>query len=466
MAPKDDVAPEADVAPNADVAPKADAAPAETEEERKKREADEEMERMIAEMEAHEKEEEEKEKAFQEKRKLELEEKKRKEEEAKGNEDDELKRQEREAEALEEARETAKEQTGADDDSEEAKAERQKLFASLKKPTLGPGALAPSTEGSGVSGASSPVEDVATALPTVPQAAAPAIKTPTAAGKPKPAALKLETSKPVEPAQPTAGMQSLKSSRFLQVKEAINYPEGIQSPNPAMNSSAKGRGRQYDKNFLLQFQEVFKEKPSVDWDNKVRETVGDGSSDSARPQSARTPSGMGRQASRGGIGGMAPPGVMGSFGGAPGRTLPPGTTSAERFKLSNIPGSMPPSGLGSFSRPGGMPNAPVGMARNPSQSGFQPARTLDSPRTGSSRRGGGGGSRRGNPREEAEKAAKMPLTAGMDLKPLEPSQTGWKPASIVGGASASNPLPGDRLPPDMVAAQGQVCSQQDDAREV
>ncbi|KAF2097911.1 ARM repeat-containing protein [Rhizodiscina lignyota] len=244
-------------------------------------------------------------------------------------------------------------------------------------------------------------------------------------------------------------MQSLKSARFLEVMKEIAYPEGIKSPNPSLNVGGRGKGRQYDKDFLLQFQEVFKEKPSVDWDSKVKETVGDGSTDSARPQSARTPAGMSRQASRGGLSGMGGPAQMGSFGAGPqGRTLPPGTTSSDRFRMSmQGPPQGMPQGLGSFGRPGaGFPQPPM-MARNPSASGFQPARGLDSPRTGSSR--GGRGSKKANPREEHERQAKMPLTAGQDLKPLEQSHSGWK-ASSLGAVSGPAPLPGGRMPPDMV----------------
>jgi translation initiation factor 4G len=77
-----------------------------------------------------------------------------------------------------------------------------------------------------------------------------------------------------------------------------------------------------------------------------------------------------------------------------------------------------------------------------------------SPRTNTSRRGGG--SKRGNPsrhhdREDANAAKNMPLTAGMDLKPLEKSQSGWTARSIGAPASAAAAAPVDgQMPPDMV----------------
>lgn len=47
-------------------------------------------------------------------------------------------------------------------------------------------------------------------------------------------------------------------------------------------------------------------------------------------------------------------------------------------------------------------------------------------------------------------AAKMPLTAGMDLKPLEKSQTGWTARSVAGGPAAGQVDPSGNMAPDMV----------------
>jgi translation initiation factor 4G len=405
--------------------------------EKAEREEAERIEREIAEMEALEREEEERERAYQEKKKKAAEEKAKREAEAAKNAEEELRRQEREAEEREAAR------AG---ESAEAKAEKEALFASLKKNTqFGPAATMASSD------APAPAAEPVVSAPV--QATQPRIAS---AGKSKPAALKLETNKPVEPAQPTPGMQALKSARFLQVlNESIIYPDGVKSPNPALNQGSRSKGRQYDKDFLLQFKDIFKEKPLVDWDLKLKETVGDGS-DSARPQSARTPMGMGsRQPSRsavpvGGISG----GAMGSFMG--GRTIPAGTTSEQRFNASNTQparptmvnplaqfGNRPPSfmgGQGQMNRTGSFAN--VGQAGGP-----------NSPRNGSSR--GKGGSRRGpdnkGPRRDEEQQAKaMPLTAGKDLKPLERSQTGWKPISIAAPQAAA-PQPGaGHMGPEMV----------------
>jgi translation initiation factor 4G len=440
--------------PAADIAPRveekaaeteeepATAAKGETDEERKKREEEEDMERMIAEMEAEQAEadrkEEEREKEYALKKKEKQEEEKRKAAEAAANADEEMKRLEREAEAREEAKSKGKTENDSD-------AEAQNLFAKLKKnTTLGPGAAMNNASETSTPGSESPMPP--------PAQPASATKLTPLASKQKPAALKLETTKTIEPAQPTAGMQALKTARFLEIRnEAINYPEGIKSPNPALNQIVKGRGTRYDNNFLLQFREVFKEKPSIDWDKVVKETVGDGT-DSARPQSARTPSmAQGGRSMSGRPGGAPAMGTMGSFTGG-NRTLPTGTTSEQRFQASMQSGSrpaMPAAGaFGSFpaGRPGAFPMGAPGMIRTPSSQSMQ---GMNSPRNASQR---GKGSRRGGPHpaQEAEMQKKMPLTAGMQIVPLEMSQSGWKPTSLTQPAAAAGPVPGGHLPPDLV----------------
>jgi translation initiation factor 4G len=388
---------------------------------------------MIEEMERAEKEEEERERKFAEEKKKKKEAEKAREAELAKEADERMKKAEREAEEREAAKEA---------ETPEQKAEREKAnseaFASLKKNTMfGPAATQTETE-----------PEEAPAPPAEPTATPPTQAKSAAAGKPKPAHLKLETTKAIEPPAPTPGMMSLKSARFLQVQsELVKYPEGILSPNPALNVGTKSKGKVYEPSFLLQFQDVFKEKPSVDWDMKLKETVGD-SSESAGPKSARgAPSGMGgRQPSRSGLGGP-----MGSFTGSSfptGRTLPPGTTSAQRFEAAQGGGGGGRSMTNPLAQLVGPPRAgggfPVQMARTGSFQNMNMA--PNSPRVGSSR---GRGSRRGDnkPANRKEEAA-MPLTAGMDLKPLEKSQTGWTPHSKTQQAAAQ--LAAGHLAPDMV----------------
>lgn len=395
----------------------------ETEEEKKKRE-EEEFERMIAEMEAEDARREEEQRLISERKAAEKAEKAAKEKAALENADEEMKRLEREAEAAEEAREN--ERDGAPkEQTEEEKAEAAKLFASLKKPTLGPGA----------EGADAPSED-SMLPPPVPS------KSP-AGAKPKPAALKLETAKSVEPAQPTPGMRSLRSARLLQLQnEEVKYPEGIQSPNPALNQGTRRSGKVYDTAFLLQFKDAFKEKPSLEWEDKLKSIVGD--QDGSK--SARTPSS--RQASHRGPPTGGATGTMGSFSSGA-RTLPSGTTSEQRFQASQSSGGRPASAQNPLAAMGNLragSGFPMGAGMGMGGRGSMPAQ---------SGRGGRGGSRndsrrgdRVQSRKEQENLARtMPLTANMELKPIEVSATGWKPMSKV---QSSGPDPSGHMAPDMV----------------
>lgn len=231
----------------------------------------------------------------------------------------------------------------------------------------------------------------------------------------KPAALNLApiNTKSVEPPQPTPAMQSLKSARFLQVINQDLYPDGISSPNPALNTAAakKGKNFRYDASFLLQFQKVFTEQPSIQFHQQVKSLIGE---DGGR-SGTRTPSSAARQGSRGGASGF--PG--GPFNAPPGRGMPPG--------------GMPKGGvnpMAQFQRPGApFPGAPGMGGRSGSQRGLSNAQGRQNSR--STR-----GSRRDN-MKEAQAAKTMPLTAGQVIKDITVSATGWKPTSVGKGAAAA-----------------------------
>ncbi|GKU12442.1 unnamed protein product [Fusarium langsethiae] len=251
----------------------------------------------------------------------------------------------------------------------------------------------------------------------------------------KPAALNLSplNTKPVEPAQPSAALQSLKSARFLKVIEQDIYPEGIKSPNPSLNAAVQSKGKsfKYDSNFLLQFQKVFTEQPSLEFHQQVKSLIGDERS------RTNTPGGSGR-----GSRGANTPGPMGGFPGmgnfnAPsGSTLPPGSTSMSRFAMSNQRPGGPMGSLGR-SNTGGFPSSG-------SRAGSQ---VPNSPR--GSRRGRGSNNR-GEAAKEAQAAKTMPLTAGMELKPIVQSASGWKPTSVGKAASSAAVAPSGHMEPDMV----------------
>lgn len=280
----------------------------------------------------------------------------------------------------------------------------------------------------------------------------------------KPAALNLaplNTSKPIEAPQPSAALQSLKSARFLTVMNSSIYPQGIASPNPALNSAvtAKGKSFKYDKEFLLQFQKVFTEKPSLEFESQIKALIGDGDSGSARAGSSRTPGGgmAPRQNSNRnapGVFAMNNMGNMGQFASGAstgGKTLPPGTTSQERFLMSS--GGMPRPQSQSFGRGGaGAFGGGNSMNRVPSSSHMS-NQMPQSPRQGNNR-SQRNNSKRQDTNNDAKSAKTMPLTAGMDLKPIVVSAGGWKPSSIGKAATgAVGPAPGaagGHMQPDMV----------------
>ena len=414
---------------------------------RKEQEDEDEIARMEAEIAEQERLREEKEAQFLAKRQAEKEESARREAEAANMADEEMKRAEAEAEAREEARLKEREENEGD----ESQREREDMFAALKKER----APTPSSE-------TTPAEET----PAASGIATPASDTPVAvapskgSSKQKPAALKLETSKPIEPAQPTPQLLALRSARPLLSINDVSYPTTISSPNPSLNTTAPMGKFRYDRKFLMQFEGAFKEKPSENWDARLKETVGD----TTEPSSARaTPSARsaggaamtsGRQPSN-----RAPMPAMGAFAQG-GRTLPPGTSSQQRFEASSRAQGIPPARptmnnpLASFiSRPGGMPQpgaSGVKMDRTPSSTSLTHP---NSPRNASQRGGSRGGSRAAGRREDPKDNKAMPLTAGANFKPIEVSATGWKPRSV--GANAPGmvgPAPGgeSHMAPDVV----------------
>lgn len=385
------------------------------------------IERELAEIEAKEAAAEAE---YQRKKQAEKEEKARKEKEEREAWEANMKNAEREAEALEEAK-LKKQQVSAEDQSS------KELFASIKK------------GGFQATQTATPTESYADSLAVSDTSMGPPGKPASATKRDKPAALKLETTKSVEPPQPSAAMKALHSARFVEDLTKISYPASIVSPNPALNENAPAdRKFHYNKEFLLQFQNIFKEKPSVDWDVRVKETVGEG--DASRPQSARTP-GMGsRSGSRPGIPQTFD---MGKFGQpSRGYGLPPGTTSDQRFAMSEQrlamsnaartasmggnPFTFGPRGLGMTSPAMSRTNSATAIG---AMAG--PGRVPSGSRTGT-------GSRRGKKKEDDSNKA-MPLTAGKELKALTVSATGWKPRSV--GQAVAGPTPGgERLSPEVV----------------
>ena len=394
-----------------------------------------------------ERKEREAEEAYQRKRAVQKEEEARRKAEEAVQTDEDMKKAEREAEAAEEARIKKLEESEGDDSKE-----RGKLFADLKKDD--PLSLSRSAAGQAAaetpaeSGTATPVSETSSMGPPAKGASV---------GKKVPTALKIETSKPVEAPQPSAALQSLRSARFLTTINDVTYPSAIASPNPALNTAAPMGKFRYDKNFLMQFQGVFVEKPSETWAERVKETVGDTSETPASARSATRGGGMmtSRQPSnRASVlpGGAFGGGAFGQFQGAGGRTLPPGTTSESRYQAATQAqgGRTMPLRYNS-NTPGGFP---MGFAQPMSRTTSGPSGSHpQSPRNPSSRGTGGRGSKSGKSHRENDKDAKsMPLTAGLDLKPIQVTSTGWKPLSLGPSSGMAGPPPGGDgyLAPDVV----------------
>ncbi|KAJ4503347.1 hypothetical protein HRR80_006104 [Exophiala dermatitidis] len=392
-----------------------------------------------AEMAALEAEEARREEEYKKKKAAELEAKRKKEAEEAAAYEANMKELERKAEEEELRREKEKTQKGAEDDT------NKKLFAELKANPFGTPASveSPAAHTPVESGTATPVSDVSMPPPA---------KAPGRRGKA--AELTLDTKKPIEPPEPSATLKALQSAKKLDDLSKVTYPPEIASPNPALNANAPAdRKFKYNKEFLLQFQSVFKEKPTLDWDLRIRDALGDGDS-SARPSaSARTPSGMGgRSASSRGAAAMNQFAPMGSFAGGARAPLPPGTTSEQRFAASNAAmrsGALAGNPFAQFGRTG--QGAPA-MGRTPSNNPL--GQIPGSPRVGGASRGG---SRAESKRSKqsgkhaAEENKAMPLTAGMNITGLEVSATGWKPRSV-GQNANSGPAPGGDglLEPDVV----------------
>ena len=410
---------------------------------REARELEEEIARWEAEAAEEERKEQEREKAYLAKKQAERHEAARKEAESFKLDEDEMKRLEREAEEAEAARSKPQDEQ----DGGESQKDREDAFAALRKGDPG----TPSSETPAAldtpqdSGIATPVSESSTAAP----------KAASTGSKQKPAALKLETNKSVEPPQPTPQLLSLRSARKLTTINDVSYPAAINSPNPALNTAAPIGKFKYDRDFLLQFQKAFTEKPSENWSERVKETLGD----ITEPSSARTPARSGAGTGSTGMSSRqpsnrAPLPQMGAFA-QNSRTLPPGTTSRDRFEAS-MRGPQPARPTmqnplaGIVARPGAFPQPPgtVKMDRTPSSTSLAHP---NSPRNASQRGGSQRGSRAGGRREDPKDNKSMPLTAGAAVKPIESTASGWKPRSV-GTGSMAGPAPGGEghMAPDVV----------------
>ncbi|OCH90607.1 hypothetical protein OBBRIDRAFT_776738 [Obba rivulosa] len=230
------------------------------------------------------------------------------------------------------------------------------------------------------------------------------------------------TKQPISAPLPSA----LATARIIEDLGSVQYPEGIRSPKVELNVNAKQGKFRYDRDFLLQFMAICKEKPDslppldaiglepVDTNYPMsRGGSGRRSSSATMPPPQSTarggPVGLG-------ISGFGKPGFnMGQF------SAPAARSSEERFAMANRSASM-----------GGAPipfgGRPAPMTRSSSQGG-PGGHPMGSNRTRSKR-----GEKRGDTNKPSAPSFNAPsMQPGMLLEPVAPlelSANRWQPSSL------------------------------------
>lgn len=87
-------------------------------------------------------------------------------------------------------------------------------------------------------------------------------------------------------APPAAALVSLRAARRIKDFKGLNYPAEVQSPGLSQHPVGDFK---YKKDFLMQFENVFTEKPCINWDEKVIGLFGDGA---PLPPATRTTMGL------------------------------------------------------------------------------------------------------------------------------------------------------------------------------
>ncbi|KAG9085545.1 hypothetical protein FS749_004337 [Ceratobasidium sp. UAMH 11750] len=221
---------------------------------------------------------------------------------------------------------------------------------------------------------------------------------------------------------------ALASARIIEDLNAVSYPEAIKTPNPDLNIAATPGKFRYDREFLLQFMNVCKEKPDslppLDAIGLEPGEQGAASYPGGARQGGRRVGSMGgsmpglqRQGSVGlGLGNVSVPKggfSMGSFQVPPSRL----GDSQSRFEAST-PGGRGPG----IPFPPGTTNRLTPMTRSTSQGGVGGAGPREAKRTRS---------QRGNGRENSMRAsgyqtpANQTMASFEPVAPLEQSENRW-----------------------------------------
>ncbi len=250
----------------------------------------------------------------------------------------------------------------------------------------------------------------------------------------------LEAKEDELPEQPSSTLNALRSSTFIQDLRVVDYPDSITPPDSTLNVNSSAGKFKYDQQFLLQFQDVFTEKPAVDWEKRMKEVLGD--SDDKRAGMGRAQSSAGSRTSLTSSAQSNPFGGlglgMGTFG-MGGKTS--GTTSQQRFEVSTqqIHQTGPnPSGSvrnGPMSRTSSTTSAPRGIPPSPKM---------------------GSRSQRGSRRDKPHEDMVPPSSSASAIDapaPLVPSTNRWQPRRAAAPGPGAAGIGGTEdvvLPPDVV----------------
>ncbi|KAI6120363.1 hypothetical protein EV401DRAFT_2089060 [Pisolithus croceorrhizus] len=232
-------------------------------------------------------------------------------------------------------------------------------------------------------------------------------------------------------------LSALLTARNIDRLDEVEYPDGIRSPKTELNQNAKDGKFRYDRDFLLQFMAVCKEKPphlpqldilGIEPVDQSSFGMSRGGSGRHRPPSGPMSAAGARSASIGlGLGQGFKPGpptgpfAMGQFG-TPGTKL----TSEERFLMSQ---GVRSASVGSGPAAASL-NRPA-LTRTPSQ-------------------GGPGGHPMGGYRTRSKRVGSVQqgpgFGPGVPVAPLEASANRWVPASVQrkGAPDADSPEVVDR----------------------
>lgn len=254
--------------------------------------------------------------------------------------------------------------------------------------------------------------------------------------KKRPSNLNLESNTSVDKALPSAMMTSLRTSRHISNISLVTYPVGIKAPDATINKNAKDGRIKYDKDFLLQFQRVYTDKPNSDWDERIKVAMGD--SDSKSGKSTMGPRSTSNRANGSPFG-------LATFNSKPLKSSEDRFKQAEKMRAAGIDPAAALAGSASTydSRSSYKPT----ISRKDSLS-------TNSPRTDSKRGGKGGtGSASVGGRASSNRPDKNQIGAATiapeDVKPLANSGNRWTPKR----AAEAEPLPGlasNTMAPDLV----------------